>query len=86
MDDESEVQHLLFLCAVCFTSLLSWSCFKVSNMSNISVQKKVLAALEDAGVFTSGGLVKDKVMPDIRYFVVSWRCLFEFVFFKNMEK
>lgn len=25
------------------------------------VQKKVLRALEDAGVFTSGGLVKDKV-------------------------
>lgn len=32
------------------------------------MQKKVLLALEDAGVFTSGGLVKDKVKlkgPDI---------------------
>lgn len=27
----------------------------------ISLQKKVLVALEDAGVFTSGGLIKDKV-------------------------
>lgn len=26
------------------------------------MQKKVLLALEDAGVFTSGGLVKDKVI------------------------
>lgn len=28
---------------------------------DLSLQKKVLAALENAGVFTSGGLVKDKV-------------------------
>lgn len=27
----------------------------------ILLQKKVLAALEDAGIFTSGGLIKDKV-------------------------
>lgn len=27
----------------------------------IFLQKRVLVALEDAGVFTSGGLVKDKV-------------------------
>jgi hypothetical protein len=28
---------------------------------NFCLQRKVLQALEDAGVFTSGGLVKDKV-------------------------
>lgn len=28
------------------------------------MQKKVLLALEDAGIFTSGGLVKDKVITD----------------------
>jgi hypothetical protein len=29
------------------------------------LQKKVLQALEDAGVFTSGGLVKDKVKENV---------------------
>lgn len=28
---------------------------------NFCLQRKVLLALEDAGIFTSGGLVKDKV-------------------------
>lgn len=30
-------------------------------MHGLILQKRVLLALEDAGVFTSGGLVKDKV-------------------------
>lgn len=35
---------------------------RISNKANkLFVQKRVLLALEDAGVFTSGGLVKDKV-------------------------
>lgn len=40
----------------------------LTEMLNQFMQKIVLAALEDAGVFTSGGLVKDKVMPNCRYF------------------
>jgi hypothetical protein len=32
---------------------------------NFCLQKKVLQALEDAGVFTSGGLVKDKVKENV---------------------
>ncbi|KAK6141163.1 hypothetical protein DH2020_025081 [Rehmannia glutinosa] len=35
---------------------------EITNWLDEFVQKKVLTALEDAGVFTSGGLVKDKVL------------------------
>lgn len=36
---------------------------RLSNCTyKIFVQKRVILALEDAGVFTSGGLVKDKVL------------------------
>lgn len=34
------------------------------------MQKKVLMALEAAGVFTSGGLVKDKVMAYCVYMII----------------
>lgn len=36
--------------------------FRLMDKYYTFMQKKVLSALEDAGVFTSGGLVKDKVI------------------------
>lgn len=38
-------------------------------MNNI-LQQKVLAALENAGFFTSGGLVKDKVIKNGFYIIL----------------
>ncbi|KAL3615266.1 peroxisome assembly protein 22 [Castilleja foliolosa] len=38
------------------------NCFEITNILDEIVQKKIIMALEDAGVFTSGGLVKDKVL------------------------
>lgn len=41
----------------------------ITNRLDDFLQKRILTALEDAGVFTSGGLVKDKVMPNYKFFI-----------------
>lgn len=55
-------QKLYYVVDVINIMLYFGSCFSIANELYIFVQKKVLVALEDAGVFTSGGLVKDKVI------------------------
>ena len=42
----------------------------------IILQKKVLAALEDAGIFTSGGLIKDKVKKKFVFYFCTARWVF----------
>ena len=45
------------------------------------MQKKVILALEDAGFFTSGGLVKDKVINVNIYITDSIWGIMIFIFF-----
>ncbi|KAH9618560.1 hypothetical protein KSS87_006328 [Heliosperma pusillum] len=58
LDDESEVRMKLAY----VESVVFWMMNVRLTVVLIVVQKRVLLALEEAGVFTSGGLVKDKVL------------------------
>lgn len=62
--------ELTMLYLIYYHALLFY--LKITSILNKFVQKKVLLALEDAGIFTSGGLVKDKVMPNIGTFCICY--------------
>ncbi|KAG6505480.1 hypothetical protein ZIOFF_037836 [Zingiber officinale] len=58
LDDESG-DFLLLLVTLSFNAV---NVKKIWFMKNFVTQERVLSALEDSGVFTSGGLVRDKVL------------------------
>ena len=62
LDDESEVKHQIFQFIEFVVLYYCYSLFKITDTPSQFMQKNVLLALENAGVFTSSGLVKDKVM------------------------
>lgn len=63
---------IVILCRFCYmyNFYICAICFKITHWLNKFLQKKVLSALEEAGVFTSGGLVKDKVVLTISILVI----------------
>lgn len=60
MDIISECVNALYDESACLSTFTLFISIHIHGMS-LYVQRKVLLALENAGVFTSGGLVKDKV-------------------------